>query len=71
MEETNQDWKTKLLVMGGVTGAIVGIVTAYLLARTAEEQNQGPPQIKTNDAIRIVLGIIGTVRGIADLGRKI
>ncbi|MBK8932947.1 MAG: hypothetical protein IPM76_11650 [Chloroflexi bacterium] len=66
--EGNENWKVKLLVVGTVIGAAIGLGTAYLMARTAEENVGGPPKINTADALRIGINAIGLVRGIAALG---
>ena len=66
MEGNN--WKTKTLLIGALIGAIAGAGTAYLMIRTAEENESGMPEIKTTDAIKAVLNVIGLVRGIAALG---
>ena len=49
---SNHNWKTKVLIIGTAIGALVGLGTAYLLARTAEENNDGPPKIKTGPQSR-------------------
>ncbi len=64
----NDNWRTKTLILGGIIGALIGVGTAYLLARTAEETGGGPPKITTGDAIKSAIGIVGLVRGIASLG---
>lgn len=68
--ETTGNWRTKTLIIGGVIGALIGISTAYLLARTAEESGGGPPKISTGDAIKSAIGVVGLVRGIAALGDR-
>lgn len=68
--EMNENWKSKTLMVGALVGALVGLGTAYLLARTAEESGSGPPQITTSDAVKIGVGVIGIVRGIASLGNR-
>ena len=70
MAETEQNWKNKTLLLGTILGALVGLGTAYLLSRTAEESGQGPPKITTSDAIKATLGVIGVMRGIASLGDR-
>ena len=62
------NWKTQFLIGGAILGALLGAVTAYLLARTAEETRGGPPTITTIDAIKASIGVIGIVRSIASLG---
>ena len=70
MNQSNDNWKTKFLVIGAVLGAITGLGTAYLLARSAEEKGGGPPEISTGDAIKMAVGVIGVARGIASLGDR-
>lgn len=70
-EETQPlNWRTKFLLIGALLGAVAGVGTAYLLARTAEESRNGPPEITTSDAVKAAVGIIGVVRGIAALGDR-
>lgn len=68
LENGTGNWKTKMLVIGAAAGAVVGVATAYLLARTAEENRGGPPQVSTGDVVKAVLGVAGVMRGIAALG---
>lgn len=70
MSQLNQtnEWKNRLLLAGTAVGALVGFGTAYLMARTAEENQSGPPQITTADALKVGVSVIGVIRGIAALG---
>ncbi len=68
ISENASNWKTKLLIGGAVTGAVLGLITAYLLARTAEESKNGPPNVTTVDALKASIGLIGIIRSIASLG---
>jgi hypothetical protein len=70
MENNPISWKTKFLLFGTAVGAVVGLGTAYLLARTAEENSSGPPKINTTDALKAGVSIIGVMRGIAALGKR-
>lgn len=63
-----QNWKVKFLITGTALGAVVGLATAYLMARNAEEMAGGPPKITTNDALKAGLNVIGLIRGLAALG---
>ena len=67
---SNNNWKTKVLIIGTAIGALVGLGTAYLLARTAEENHDGPPKIKTGDALKVGVNVIGVMRGIASLAGR-
>lgn len=64
----NEGWQTRVLLVGTVVGALIGAATAYLMIRTAEEKQSGPPKITTGDAVKSVVGVIGVMRGIASLG---
>lgn len=69
MSETpNPNWKTNLLLVGTIGGALIGAGTAYLLARSAENSKGGPPEISTKDLLGTGIAIIGVIRGIAALG---
>ena len=49
-------------------GAIVGLGTAYLLAKNSEESHGGPPDISVGDAIKSSVAVLGVMRAIASLG---
>lgn len=65
---SNSSWKTNLLLVGALGGALIGAGTAYLLARSAESNRGGPPEISTKDLLSTGIAIIGVIRGIAALG---
>jgi hypothetical protein len=66
--ELDNSWKTKTYIIGAVAGALVGLATAFLLARSSDERSGGPPEVTTIDALKVGVAIIGVVRGIASLG---
>lgn len=65
---SNANWKTNLLLVGAIGGAVIGAGTAYLLARSAESNRGGPPEVSTKDLLSTGIAIIGVIRGIASLG---
>jgi hypothetical protein len=66
---SDDKWKKQTYAAGVAMGILVGLGTAYLLIRTAEENDSGgPPELSTGDIIKSVLGIVGVMRGIASLG---
>jgi hypothetical protein len=68
--EKQENWQMKVLITGGVVGAVIGLVTSWLLVRTSREVRGGPPAITTGDAIKVGVTTIGLVRAIASLGDK-
>ncbi len=68
--DRTENWQTKVLLVGGLIGAIVGVATSWLLIRTARETRGGPPSISTGDAIKVGVTTVGLVRSIAALGNK-
>ena len=66
--ELNNSWKTKTYIIGAVAGALLGVGTAFLLARSSDERSGGPPEVTTMDALKVGVAVIGLVRGIASLG---
>jgi hypothetical protein len=70
MGERDSNWKTKVLVGGTLIGAVAGLSAGYLLSRSADESGSAPPDISTADVLRLSVGIIGLVRGIAALGDR-
>ena len=68
--QPDRSWQNKIMIIGGVGGAILGLATAYLMVRTANEKNEGPPQLTTADLLKASVNIIGVVRGIAALADR-
>lgn len=59
------DWAPKALVIGGVIGAVVGLLSAYLFIQSVEEGKK--PEISAGQGVRIGLLLLGLVRNVADL----
>ena len=68
MLDNDSNWKTKVVVVSTILGAVAGLAAGFLLSRSAEERGDTPPKIRTADALRLVVAVIGLVRGIAALG---
>lgn len=69
--EGQDNWRTKILVVGGVLGTILGLATAFFFIRTAEESGKDEsPTIEVSDALKISFGLISVMRGVAALGSR-
>lgn len=59
-------WKTRVLLLGAVVGAITGLGTAYLLARRAEKEGK-PISLSAGEGVRLGVLVLGLVRQILSL----
>jgi high-affinity Fe2+/Pb2+ permease len=62
---TIDNWKPKVLIIGGVIGAAVGITAAYLLTQRGGEE--GPPEISAGEGVKLGVLVFGLLRSIANL----
>jgi high-affinity Fe2+/Pb2+ permease len=63
--ESQDNWKPKVLVVGAVLGAVVGVAATYLLIqRYGDDQ---PPQINLTEGVKIGVLVAGLLRSIATL----
>ena len=67
------NWKTRVTLIGGFLGLLIGIASAMLYIRTVQGE-QGDrddvvlPEVKTKDILPILITAVGLVRTIAGLG---
>jgi hypothetical protein len=62
----NESWKNKILVVGGLIGALVGVGAAFLYVRTAEEAG-GPREVSTGQVLKLAVAALGVVRQVSQL----
>jgi hypothetical protein len=66
IEQQDQDnWKPKVLAIGAVLGAAVGVAATYLLIQHYGEDE--PPKIDLAEGIKIGVLVAGLLRSIATL----
>ena len=66
----SQEWRTRTYVMGAFLGAGMGLLSAYLFNRAAEENEEGKPHpIPTGTLLTLVLSVITLIRQIAESGK--
>ena len=58
-------WRTRNLIIGGVAGAVVGVLAGYLISQKAEDEK--PPQFTPVEGVKIGVLIFGLLRSIANL----
>ncbi len=69
--KSDNAWKLRVYLFGGLVGLAVGLLAAYFYARVSEENESGQPnRIKTMDAMKLAVALLSVVRQITDLGAK-
>jgi H+/Cl- antiporter ClcA len=61
------DWQPRVLVIGAVIGAVVGLAGAYLFVQQAEKAGN-QPKMTPGDGVRLGLLVLGLLRQVAALG---
>lgn len=59
------NWKTKVLIVGGVLGAAVGTLAAYLFVQSAGEDEK--VDVTPGQGIKLAVLVFGLLRSIAGL----
>jgi len=59
--------KSRIYILGGLSGLLIGILAAFLFIRRAESE-QVEPKINANQGMRVGMGLLNVLRSIAELG---
>ena len=63
----SNSWKTRVLIAGGLIGALLGLGAGFLYVRVTEETG-GPKKISTGNAVKLAIATLGVVRQASQLG---
>ena len=67
IEETqNGNWKTKVIIVGGLLGTLVGVASAYLLIHNQKEEET--LRVTPGEGVKLGVLVLGLLRSIATLG---
>ncbi len=66
------EFRARVLLMGGILGTVLGVVSAILYLRAAEETHGEdlPATPRPRDALRLGIALLAIIRSITDWGRK-
>ena len=62
----NESWKNKVLIVGALVGALLGLGAAFLYIRTAEETG-GRREISAGQVLKLAVAALGVVRQASQL----
>jgi hypothetical protein len=62
-----QNWKSKVLLVGGILGLLTGLGAAYLLIQRAEKE-ETEPKLSAGEGVKLGLLVFGLLRQVAQLG---
>jgi len=62
---TVENWKPRVLIIGGVIGALVGVAAVYMLIQRSEED--APPKMTAGEGVKLGVLVFGLLRSIASL----
>ncbi len=69
------NWKTRVTLVGGFLGLLVGVASAFVYIRTVQSEQGGQekvqlPALKPTDVLPIIITAVGLLRTIAGLGSR-
>jgi hypothetical protein len=68
MENDTQDnWKTKALLIGAGVGLLAGLGAAYMLVQRAEKNGERP-ELSAGEGVKLGLLVLGLLRQVSQLG---
>lgn len=62
-----EQWKTKVLIIGGVVGVLTGLFGAYLLIQNADRRD-ATPELSAGEGVKLGVLVLGLLRQVAQLG---
>ncbi len=67
----SDDWRPRVFLLGGVIGAALGLLSAYLFVRAAEEAGKQVPETpRAGDTVKLGLSLLGIIRTITEWGSR-
>lgn len=65
--ETQDNWKTKTLLIGAAVGLLAGLGAAYMLVQRSEKSGTAP-ELSAGEGVKLGLLVLGLLRQVSQLG---
>jgi H+/Cl- antiporter ClcA len=67
IEQPEESWMPKVLLLGAVVGALTGLLGAYLLIQRARK-TEAAPQLSAGEGVKLGVLVFGLLRQVSQLG---
>ncbi len=71
-ESRQSNWRARAYVLGAAIGSLLGLASAYMYTRAAEEDTERlgkPKRVQTGDLLGLGLALLAILRQVAELGK--
>lgn len=65
----NNNWQSKVMLIGAIVGAVAGVIGASILIQQAQKNNT-QPQLSAGDGVKVGLGVLAVLRLLAELSSR-
>ncbi|MCU0485666.1 MAG: hypothetical protein MUC85_06095 [Anaerolineales bacterium] len=65
--QTQEQWKTRVMLIGGTVGLLTGLAVAYLLVQRSEKAGSAP-LLNSSEGVKLGLLVLGLLRQVTQLG---
>lgn len=66
--EIQKNWRINWILFGGMTGALLGIITAYMIVRSADQKDI-KPHLSPSRGMQLGMGIVSLIKNIINLSQ--
>jgi len=67
--ENKINWKTRMIIIGSLIGALTGLAASFIMIKQAEKQ-QKQIQVNPADGVKLGLGVLTLLRLVSDIGDR-
>jgi hypothetical protein len=66
--ENGKNWQNRALLIGGIAGAFLGVLAAYLMIITSEGKQI--PKLTTQKSMRLIMGLTSVLKSFAKIANE-